>query len=356
MAKAIIRTSDRLAFKRCRRKWSFISGLRQNRAQISGANYFWIGTGGHYALEDYHGYNHYGHPAEAFKAYVEAWRRLENNSKYRMPDDWQQQAEMGDGLMHSYMSWLQDREPLETLWIDGVPQCEVRALIKLPIEHPLYDEGVFYSVTLDRVVWYDDGLWLQDYKFYKNFSQANLEFDQQMSAYIWAGTVMYTDSINEVIQGAILQEHRKNLPNEPRVLQSGEISGAQNQGTTRALYKKALEEKYGSVDKATDKQIECLNNLASMETDHRDGFVRRHFTVRAEPQIVSTGQKILMEAEDMLNPNLPIYPNETKDCQWDCPLQEVCLMMDTHDDWQYVLETTTTTREDDNDNWRTYLP
>lgn len=359
MARAVIRTSDRIAFKRCRRKWDFASGLRQNLTPSQGPNYFWIGTGGHFALEDYHGYNNYGHPAEAFRAYVEAWRQYSSKSRMQMPDDWKEQAELGTALLDYYMLWLQERDPLPTHWVDGIPQVEVKAEIALPMEYfspeiqDMYDEGVFYQCTLDRVVNVDGELWLQDYKFYKQFSQAMLEFDTQMSAYIWCGHVMYPDA---PIAGAILQEHKKDLPNPPRILQSGDISVAKNQKTTHRLYRQGLIDMYGEVNNAPSANIGLLNHLAGIESKDRDAFIRRSWSVRTPEQAVSTGQKILMEAEDMLNPNIPLYTNETKDCSWDCSFQDVCIMMDRNDNWEDVLRETTVSRIDETDDWREYLP
>src|SRR5688572_12675352 len=79
---AIIRTSDRGTFKRCRRKWGLSSHLQHNRVFNNQIQYFWFGSGGHYALEDYHGYNYYKHPAEAFRAYILAQRRFAQANKY----------------------------------------------------------------------------------------------------------------------------------------------------------------------------------------------------------------------------------------------------------------------------------
>src|SRR3954468_7715100 len=78
---ARIRTSDRIGFKRCRRRWGWNSHLRGNLGPKEAQNPLWFGTGMHFALEDYHGFNVYGSPTEAFKAYCSATYHL----KQRMP-------------------------------------------------------------------------------------------------------------------------------------------------------------------------------------------------------------------------------------------------------------------------------
>lgn len=360
---AVVRTSDRQLFKRCRRKWGWGSPLRQNRGMKDQPSYFWVGSGGHFALEDYHGYNYYGHPVEAFHAYVDAWKQLERHSSFKLPDDYQEQTELAEGMLEHYLMWLKNRDPLQTLWIDGVPQVEVKAQLELPIvpyaldeqtgdhnPHPDFDR-VVYQLTLDRIVEIDGELWILDYKFYKTFGQGDLDYDQQMGAYIWAANALY----DRPIVGAILQEHRKALPKPPRVLSTGKLSTAERQGTTHYLYREAIQELYGSIEQAPQKYVQHLNNLAKQEGDERDDFVRRTYTKRIIEQVQAEGSRVLLEVEDMLNPDLPLYTNMTRDCSWDCPLNEVCVMVERDDDWQSLLEELTVPREQETDEWRKYL-
>src|SRR5574343_280770 len=65
----IIRTSDRIAFKQCRRKWGWSSHLKRNLGPKYLASPLWFGSAIHYALEDFHGYKRFANAADAFKAY-----------------------------------------------------------------------------------------------------------------------------------------------------------------------------------------------------------------------------------------------------------------------------------------------
>src|SRR5690625_7371113 len=78
----IIRTSDRIQFKRCRRRWAFSSNLRGNLT-YSGESPapLWIGTGFHFALEDFHGYNRFGDHFKAFKAFAAASETADRKSR-----------------------------------------------------------------------------------------------------------------------------------------------------------------------------------------------------------------------------------------------------------------------------------
>ena len=351
--KAIIRTSDRHLFKRCRRKWHWHSGLRQRLRLKDSPSYFWIGTGGHFALEDYHGHNYYGHPVEAFNAYVTACRNVQSKYGYGLPADWKDQVELGQGILDYYLIWLQGRDPLQTVWIDGEPQVEIKCEIPLPVTPPPGCDEVVYQFTLDRLVELDGEFWIEDYKFYKSFSTSDLAYDQQMSAYIWAAQAIF----DRPIAGAILHEFRKDTPNEPRVLAGGKLSSAkQGQKTTHRLYREKLLEMYGEVENAPHANIECLNDLAARESADRDDFIKRTKTRRTPAQQQAEGTKILMEVADMCNPDLPLYPNPTRDCSWDCDLRDICLMIDRDDDWEPLLNELTVPETEEFDQWRHHLP
>ena len=125
----MLRTSDRILFKRCRRLWGWMSHLRQGRRLQENADYLWFGTGIHYALEDYHGLNLYGHPAKAFIAFVEASRAAE-----MLPPTWQEHLRLGIVLMTYYAEeWLSCRPALDTYELRGVPQVEVNGAIDLGV-------------------------------------------------------------------------------------------------------------------------------------------------------------------------------------------------------------------------------
>lgn len=348
---AVIRTSDRSNFKRCRRRWSWESGLRDHRKPTETPSYFWLGTGGHFALEDYHGHNHFGHPVEAAKAYTEASRLAHRANGYGLPDDWEEQSQLLYAILENYLLWLKNRDPFETVWIDGQPQVEITFHVPLPIKPPPGFDQVVYQFTLDRLVEVEGRFFILDWKFYKQFAQGDLDYDQQMSAYIWAASAAYDFEI----AGGILVEFRKDIPNDPRILKNGSLSTAKNQKTTHGLYRQAIIDHFGTIDDATSAHRACLNDLASKEHADRDDFIRRTKTYRNDAQIRAEGSKILLEVEDMCNEDLPLYPNPTRDCSWDCSFRDICIMVDRDDDWRHQLEETTIVQEQEAGEWRNHL-
>lgn len=346
---AVIRTSDRTSFRRCRRKWNWSSNLRRGLESIEPALPLWIGTGFHYALEDYHGYQHYSTSAEAFAAFVDACRRT---PKIKLPDEWEGGLELATGMLDYYTQWERSRPKYETLWIDGVPQVEIDYQIELPFDATKfgYDkvvtEGTFDRVAVDE--W--DGLWIVEYKTAKAFEERHFMTDQQISSYSWSGSVVY----DRPVMGVLYQQHKKVIPVGPRILRAGKISTASNMITSHRLYKNALEELYITVNKAPAVNIRFLGDLAAQETDQRDAYIRRDLTSRNEHQIASEGAKILLECAEMLNPDTPLYPSPTRDCHW-CPFIDPCVSLDDGSDWEAELTAMSQSRAKEYNTWRPHL-
>lgn len=355
---ARIRTSDRIAFKRCRRKWGWNSHLRGNLGPKESQAPLWFGTGMHFALEDFHGYNVYGSPTEAFKAYCQATHSL--RTKINIPAMYNELRELGIGMMDYYSMWLSERDIYKTFWFNGIPQVEVRAHVEIPFDikakYPTspYDKAV-YSVTIDRVVEdpEDGGLWLVDYKSAKAIQTLHYATDPQIGAYYWAAGYIY----DRPIKGFIYQQHRKDSPQIPRVTSMGRLSVDKRQLVTHRSYRAVLVNIYGpDFNKWPGENLSFLNNLAAEETPDMDRFIRRDKIYRNEFSFESEGAKILLEVEDMLNPDLPLYPNPTRDCIYMCNFLHACLSVDDGSDWEYELEMAHGPREMETDLWRSNLP
>ncbi len=347
-----IRTSDRSSFRRCRRRWAWSSHLRGNMEPKQRNRYFWLGSGFHYALEDFHAAKNFNTPADAFKEYTLACK---GSKGITLPDGWEDEQELATSMLdYYYFDWLEGygRPLLKTYIYKDEPQVEVRFEIIVPFQGPNGEE-VRYRGTIDRVAIDTHGrLWIVEYKTAQQFITGHFDTDGQVTAYVWAGNSLY----NKPIAGVIYQQHKKTLANEPRLLANGKISHAKSQSTSYSKYKQALKSLYTSVDKAPSANIRCLNHLASLETEDQDPYIRRDRIYRNEHQLQAEGAKILLELEDILNPELPLYPNPTRDCSWGCDFQTACISLDDGSDWEFHLEDEMQQREKDNDSWRALLP
>lgn len=352
---AVIRTSDRNLFKTCRRRWGWQSHMQQNREPKQAAAPLWFGTAIHFALEDYFGEKRYDRASAAFEACIKATAK---QNRQELPDNAAEQLEMGRAMM-DYMQdmWLVGRDPLKTYVHNGIPQTEVNFLVDIPFDVKAhfpdspYDK-VIYSGTIDRVVIDDNGdLWLVDYKTAKALKGSHYENDAQISAYTWAASHIY----DRPVVGMIWWQFLKTVPKKPQPLKSGKISTAQNQRTSHRLYRQGLIDHYGAMEKVPEEQMKFLNQLAMTEGAEADAYIRRDRVYKNPSSLQAEGLKILLEMEDMLNPNLPMYPNPTFMCPSMCPFYEACVSMDDGSDWEHTLDLETQSRPKSEESWRAYL-
>lgn len=259
-------------------------------------------------------------------------------------------------LCYYWDEWLNGREKLQTFVHKGIPQVEVNFRIEVPWEQGKYGiDKVIYSGTLDRVVIDENGLlWIVEYKTAKIVQTLHFSNDAQVGVYLWAGNLLY----GQPIAGVIYQQHRKAIPSEPRILASGRLSQDKSQMITHRSLRKSILNIYGTVERAPRDYVDMLNYLASQEDMNSDKFVRRDKIQRNAHQGEAEGVKILLEMEDMLNPDLPLYPNPTRDCQFMCPFNGVCTSLDAGEDWEYEMGILMQPREGVYDSWRqpTLLP
>jgi len=344
METAYIHTHDRIRYKRCRRKWYFGSALRRHLEPADqGPNiHLWFGTGIHFALEDFHGYNRFGCPATALDAYYNAFKDDE------LPQGAEDMVELGMAMLDYYLIWRQNRDLYKTVWIDGEPQVEVQVQLELTELSEKVGYPVVFRGTIDRVVEDEYGdWWVQDYKTAAYIDLNKLANDPQIGNYVWAAEQHY----QKEIEGMVYTQFAKKAPKPPRVLQSGELSLDKRQSTTYKIFRAGLLERYPDGN-FPPKFIEFLNMLAEKESPEGDEFIRQDPVRRNIHAKESTYNNMMMEVDEMLNPDLYIYPNPTRDCSWDCEFRPACLTMDEGDDWEYLIEQFYQERGEENDQWR----
>lgn len=331
-----IHTSDRIAFKRCRRRWQWGSPLREGLVPVLGrvSSALWFGSGFHFALEDFHGYNKFGNLDDAFDHYVGRFKDDE------LPEDWKDLVKLARGMFAHYMNWRVNRDLFETVWVDDRPLVEVSFKLPLP-EAAVGRPHVYYAGTLDRVVQDEYGdFWLVDYKTTGNFDTSKLEMDPQVSAYCWAARTMF----DLPVQGMVFIQFKKSYPSPPKLLKTtGSFSFDKSQNTSYDLYNTALTALYGRdydlcPTDLRNKYIDFLNFLLGQESEQGDRFIRYDLVRRNDSHISSVYDQIILETRDMIDSTIPIYPNPTSNCVWDCPFVTPCMAKDDGSDWEFLLD------------------
>lgn len=357
----VIRTSDRINFKSCRRKWAWSSHLKSNLGPKNLAAPLWFGSAIHFALEDFHGHRFFEKASEAFQAYCVATAK---NYKRDLPLDANDLMDLGLAMMNYYQfEWLKYKPIDNTYWEDGKPQVEVT--FEIPIEppegHPLHAlmlsvgaDVILYRGTFDRIAIDNNGnLWVVEYKTAKRVEQMHYQTDPQISTYVWAASLIY----KRPVVGVIYQQFIKTEPELPRILSSGKVSTADNLTTSYALYRRRLIDLYGSANDAPADNIKYLNKLADKESPDKDKYIIREKVYRSEITSNAEAQKIILELEDMMNPDLPLYPNPTRQCAYMCSFNSACVSFDDGSDWQWELNEDFSSRDTDLERyWRARIP
>lgn len=419
--------SSSRSFRRCMRKWYHQSGygLALDRKENS-ANMpipFWLGSGLHYALEDFHGYNLFRDPRLAAIAYYKAHLQQE------MPAGADDAITLVIDMLEYYLEWLpkhNDLPQFQTLWQEpdgkyviadnksekAVPLCEKEMMldmgVRIVVESTtgkilgkfenvdgiwtkdgfsiekeainIDDSETIYELrashyldsavnvqimpivfhgTCDKVVIDKNGsVYLVDYKTAKGADIAKLATDDQISRYIWA----MEQILNLPIKGFIYLQFTKERIKEPKVLKNGDLSTDKKQKTTSVKYKQAIEEIYGGTALAPSKVIDTLNAFRDLEHAEGDRFIRWDIVERDLNQKFTTYNNIMGEIDLMTNPNLYPIPNPTRDCSWDCPFREACILYEKQDMDGYndILEsewqTRTKERGEEDPTWQSRIP
>lgn len=214
--------------------------------------------------------------------------------------------------------------PLQCGWVpENPPETEYR------INDSVYRIiEIQYHGTIDRIVRDKYGrIWLWDYKTAKSADTAKLATDDQVTAYLWAARKVFPF----LPYGFIYLQMTKDRVQEPKRLKDGTLSSDKRQKTTYSLVRRAIIEDYDSVQQAPNKLIQFLNAMAAQEEPEGDKFIRWDFVKRSEAQLRNAEHNIYGELNVMLNPHTICYPTPTRDCIWDCPFRDACIMQDDED-------------------------
>lgn len=170
----------------------------------------------------------------------------------------------------------------------------------------------------------------------------------------WAAQHMYPD---KEIAGVVYHQFVKKVPELPRIIGKGVVSTASNLTTSAVLYRRQLDALYGKWGLAPKENRDYLINLMTKEDENNDKYIQRTYIERNLTQTTNEAQKILLELEDMLNPDLALYPNPTRDCSRMCSFLAPCVSFDDGSDWETPLAARFSERDGPADRfWRMRMP
>lgn len=166
-----------------------------------------------------------------------------------------------------------------------------------------------------------------------------LELDEQVTTYMWAGereAAMYGleyKSLDFIVYESI----RKGYPKPPTRLKSGEPSIARSTETTTAeMFAQYISDNGLDIVYQADSKMQSYYAYLLEEGDKQ--FIERKPVYRNAAQKRNCGNRIFLEAQDMLDSNVRIYPNPTKN--WNClncAFRSPCVMAEQGADFIGIL-------------------
>jgi hypothetical protein len=386
--------SDVSTFKRCRRKWEWSSPMRMNLTgrsdQLGIVDYWWFGSGIHYALSQYYDPNFQRDPVEAFvwwystvmnggrvtedqlelgydrkpkqtQVYGVGEGSMEWDGTYTIrglydllaqPDDYEfeEMKELGINMMKFYREWAPANDDFTVI------DCE--RVFSVPILDPATGEPLIAIDPRDGAVKQvhargkrdaviqDNGngqYGILEHKTAQEIGEGyfdKLDKDEQCTRYMWAGE--YEADLYDLPYKHLSFVHyngiRKAYPRTPTELKSGMFSiDRTKESTTYALLQQFIKERpFVQMAIRDDEKAQAYIEYVREKGDEQ--FVQRKTVYRNRAEIKSCGERVYMEAMDMLQPDLRIYPNPTGDhACLRCPFRGPCIARDDGSDWQQML-------------------
>jgi hypothetical protein len=268
-------------------------------------------------------------------------------------DDYEERINLGVGMLRHHArathpqgdDWF---KPVRTEISFAVPlkdelgvqiQCHNSPMCGQTHENEGSGADVVYAGRIDMLV--EDkrfgGYFVWDHKTASQLTGTNDEFlqlDDQVGGYCWAlGHELGLD-----IKGFVYAEYRKAFPSPPNELKrmSGgrRFSTAATLATTIEVYEPFVREhdpdayELGAYD-------EYLHFLRSSDAPK---FHQRFPIMKTDRELVEIGRNISLEALDMIEPNLRIYPSVGRFSCGNCAYRQPCLGQQMGEDYQYTLD------------------
>ena len=325
--KQIIRTSDRGRFKKCRQQWDFESPMRQGYRYAGGVKPLDFGIAMHVGLEIYYDPERWSYPKEireklAIRAFLDSCEEQKAKVMLATPDlsveteaDFKERGELGVAMLEHYFSWSEERDTFKPI------KSEIE------FEVPIPGMDAVYQGRIDLIIEDAQGdYWIVDHKTAAQFGDTtHLDLDVQVGSYCWA----IQKQLGIPVKGVIYNELRKSVPQEPVVNKNGTISRNKAQRTTATLYRQKIAE-------LGLREIDYAEILEHLEKNQN--YFRRTVLFRSSAELEVVEKIIQLEAKDMLDPDVSIYPNPTKfNCGW-CSFFAPCLATMDGSDPTWLLE------------------
>ncbi len=392
-----IHTTERRSFRGCRRRWSWI--FQEGYYPLTTPKPLEFGVAYHKAMEVWYDPQMWGMDRDvsvalARKTFVDVCKKQlkdfleKTNQTEPEPEvqaDYDERVQLGLGMLSEYVKTSMQLDtnfrpvyvekkfevPItgpngETIWCKCTRcwkrYCEYRQSNRVPESQRLvtpYTEDsyarriwwrglpVTYGGRIDMIAEDLEGrIWPYDWKTAMRLSTGEpnapddyLFLDDQVTSYCWALMTLGLD-----VAGFVYHEQKKAFPVEPEPLaraRMGRLFSVNKQlDCDWKTYETTVRENdlIGYSQGLYDEFIQYLKDFGGV-------FHKRHQIHRTHQELVNAGHNIYLEALDITNPDLRIYPSAGRfGCTY-CAFQDPCLSKNRDDDFQYALDTMFEKRE-----------
>lgn len=369
-----IHVSERRSFRGCRRRWNW--AYREGYVPVKSPKPLEFGVAYHKAMEVMYDPNLWSLKPEkiqeritrAYKVFEDTCEEqkqlyLAKTESYELdPDveeDYEDRIVLGHGMLKYYGEYVQ---PKFDTWFKPVT---TEVAFEVPIAHPddpdhflhcfnspycgqthsnneaSTDSLVVYAGRIDLLV--EDirygGYYIWDHKTAASLTREGadgfLQLDDQIGSYCWA---LY-EGLNLDIRGFIYAESRKDYPQPPKLLKrkmgGRSFSTAATQATSIELFEPFVKTHdpiaYG--EGAYDEYIKHLRSNDAIL------YHQRFPVVKTREELEEIGKNIALEAADMVDGGLRIYPSVGRYSCSGCAYYQPCIATFRQEDAAYQLET-----------------
>lgn len=355
-----IHTSGRKSYRACRRRWDWI--FRQSYYPLMTAKPLEFGVAFHEAMEVYYNPETW-YDDRDIVGQESILKFIERNDKQRklflenkdqqyldadVQEDYDERIELGRGMLNHYFKIAPELDknfkPIRVEVAFHVPikdpngvqlrcACEEHA----PTEEDPDRNLVFYSGRLDCLGedQYGD-YWILDWKTARSIMKNDdfLYLDDQVGSYVWALRKM----LNMPVRGFIYAEIRKAFPEPPK------------ENKARRLGRLFSVSQSASVDLETYVKTVSTEDTAAYEEGLYDDYIEwlksegpvytyRKQIHKTDAELDEIGHNIYLEAVEMVNPDILIYPSPGRfGCNF-CAFQQPCREKNSQGDYMYALDT-----------------
>jgi hypothetical protein len=378
-----IHTSERKSYKACRRRWDWL--FRQNIYPKTTAKPLEFGVAYHKAMEHYYDPETWSWDREVVaEAAVQVFREkceqqrkaaLESGQQITFDDDieadYDERVALGVGMLRYYFKKF--APVLDANWHPLEVELGFRVAIPDPRDSSKYlwckcdlcwgkwvnhhgslyasDEviddwqglPVVYAGRLDVLAESDKGeLWIIDWKTAATIRENDEVFmllDDQIGSYVWA-----LRALGYPVKGFVYHEQKKAYPQPPvmnKQRYKGRMFSVNKQFATEwEIYEQTVREQDTQAyeDGLYDEHIQWLKDFGGT-------FYRRTLIYKTDYETDRIAEYIGYEALEMIDQDLPIYPNPGRfGCNF-CAFREPCIEKNAGGDYQYALDTLYEVRE-----------